>query len=410
VCGIGVYRPQQEAVRQTGVRLRVAQEHTAAGRLRASESLLFQVSADLKSTDRWYTLPPTRSQMAGYRQEAAAAEKTLQEREADVLSVVTGALDRADQGELDGASAILQAALARYDGKEPTILTVSQLVGHFAAGDFDAAARLAQGGLPDYPDTGSPRIENARLLTSVYAQQARYRQAVRAAVDNVAARAGEGDFGAARAAIENEASTLPQPEPVLNSVLGAIDRLGVADFKGAEAALSSLPPRLRDGSETRDLASAMKDAVAQARSANAQRQAEIGAQVRTVAEQGKVTFGAVQPTLRGRAMVWDLTQNQVDQAYELLPDDLRASSREGNLTMFVIRRRWNVQIGTYTISRQPAFQEHMEIAVVYWPNKVLAGVVELLGGQPPNPRPVQYSPGYGSSVEIKQWIERLPRS
>jgi len=51
----------------------------------------------------------------------------------------------------------------------------------------------------------------------------------------------------------------------------------------------------------------------------------------------------------------------------------------------------------------------MEIAVVYWPKKALAGVVTITGGNPPGTGVVQPFPGYGSSVRIKEWVEKLPK-
>ena len=108
-------------------------------------------------------------------------------------------------------------------------------------------------------------------------------------------------------------------------------------------------------------------------------------------------------------MVWDFTKRAVDEAYELLPDDLRASSREGVVTMFSIVKRENIEVGRYSISNQPAYQERMTIGVVYWPQKTSPGAAIVFGDSPPSVRPVTNTPEYGSAVRIKEWIAALPR-
>ena len=117
-----------------------------------------------------------------------------------------------------------------------------------------------------------------------------------------------------------------------------------------------------------------------------------------------------EPVLYGRAMVWDFTKNEVDPAYEMLPDDLRASSRDGIVTMFCIVDREDIEVGRYSVSNSPAYQEKMTLSVVYWPEKVSPGTVIVWGERPPSSRTVSYSPEYGSSVNIKKWIESLPRA
>ena len=116
------------------------------------------------------------------------------------------------------------------------------------------------------------------------------------------------------------------------------------------------------------------------------------------------------PQLLGRAMVWDYTKSQVDPTYELLADDLRGSSRDGQLTMFCIVERTNIEVGRYSISGQPAYQEKLSIGVVYWPNEIFAGRVTVYGGRPPSTRTVRYVPEYGSAVKVAEWISGLKRT
>jgi hypothetical protein len=111
------------------------------------------------------------------------------------------------------------------------------------------------------------------------------------------------------------------------------------------------------------------------------------------------------PRLQGKVMVWDYTKKTVEQAYEMLRDELRASPHDAEFTIFGIRKRWDVTIGHYSISNQPALREYMEIGVVYWPSMTCAGYAKIEGESPPAVRPVKYVPGRGSSVNIKNWIE-----
>jgi TolA-binding protein len=50
----------------------------------------------------------------------------------------------------------------------------------------------------------------------------------------------------------------------------------------------------------------------------------------------------------------------------------------------------------------------MEVAVVYWPEGKCVGTTIVWGGEPAMVREVKYTPGYGSSIHIKNWIEGLP--
>jgi hypothetical protein len=117
----------------------------------------------------------------------------------------------------------------------------------------------------------------------------------------------------------------------------------------------------------------------------------------------------LKPMCRGRAMVWDFTKENVEDAHALLPDELRASSRDGVVTMFCIRSRVDEEVGRYMISGQPALREKMEIAIVHWPQQVCVGVVTVFGGEPPMMKLVQAPPQKGASIKIRDWIQSLPR-
>jgi hypothetical protein len=189
-----------------------------------------------------------------------------------------------------------------------------------------------------------------------------------------------------------------------------IDRMRVQDFKGADDAVTALMNELPEELTVREIGATLSGLVEADRKANRETQARIAALVKSNVSMNTVRGSeGFRPVLRGRAMIWDFTKSGVDQAYELLPDDLRASSREGVVTMFCIVKRENIEIGRYSISNQPAYQEHMTIGVVYWPQKSSPGTAVVFGDSPRSVRPVTYSPEYGSAVRIKEWIAGLPR-
>jgi len=205
----------------------------------------------------------------------------------------------------------------------------------------------------------------------------------------------------------------PSNHATVAAISTFLERVAVQDFAEAETRLKSIPTTLADGSSAQELRSLVTGVLTDERNANKNKQASIAKQVKTIVQNSGKPYQAAPKTpalkLRGRAMVWDFTKDDIEKAYELLPDDLRASSRDGVITMFCILKRTNVKVGTYSISGQPAYQEHMQIAVVYWPSKQYGGEGEILGGSPPGVRVVKATPEYGSSVKIKEWIEKLPR-
>lgn len=113
--------------------------------------------------------------------------------------------------------------------------------------------------------------------------------------------------------------------------------------------------------------------------------------------------------VRGEAYIWDKTKNAMDEAFKLIPEAIRATSRSGQLTLFLIHERGQVQVGTYSISRQPAYRENLRVSVMYWPQGTCVGSFRMGGGPPPSMRPVQYVPGYGASVSLAEWIGKLRR-
>jgi hypothetical protein len=189
-----------------------------------------------------------------------------------------------------------------------------------------------------------------------------------------------------------------------------LERLDLQDFAGAANHLGNLTKQLPEELSTSQIGVLLRSFIEVEQEANRKRQAEIARQVKSHVRSG--TSGpssSFTPALKGRAMVWDFTKGGVDPAYTLLEDNLRGSSRDGIITMFCITHRENIEVGRYSISDQPAYREKVTVGVVYWPEKTSPGSTFVWGGSPRQTRTVRYSPEYGSAVEIKEWIESLPR-
>jgi hypothetical protein len=122
---------------------------------------------------------------------------------------------------------------------------------------------------------------------------------------------------------------------------------------------------------------------------------------------GRISADGV--VLRGKAFIWDNTADKADMAFERIPEELRGNDALTPLTVFVIHRRNQVQVGTYTVSGQPAYRENLDVAVFYWPSGECVGTLNIDGGPPPATRTVQNVPGYGTSVKLADWIVGLRR-
>jgi hypothetical protein len=198
------------------------------------------------------------------------------------------------------------------------------------------------------------------------------------------------------------------------SLRALVHRLQAQDFDNAEeiakGVVEQLPSDVPLSADGQTALNGLNELVQRERKQNFEAQRRIAAAVRPLISQSWLReSGSFRPVLRGKAMIWDATKKDVERAYELLPDDLRASSLDGVVTVFSIVSREQILVGRYSISGQPGYKERMQIGVVYWPDRESPGTVTLWGGDPPGLRPVQYSPGYGSSVSIRDWISSLPR-
>lgn len=116
-------------------------------------------------------------------------------------------------------------------------------------------------------------------------------------------------------------------------------------------------------------------------------------------------------TIRGKALVWDMRSDSRSGAHGMLPSELKASSSDSKITVFMVLGERTVHVGTYSISGQPGYRQYMDICVADWPEKKAVGMASVVSKEPRQARPVQHSPEYGDPNEpIVNWIASLPRS
>lgn len=90
-------------------------------------------------------------------------------------------------------------------------------------------------------------------------------------------------------------------------------------------------------------------------------------------------------TLRGKALVWYMSNDSECVVNDMLPSDLKAGG---------VR------------------PQDFDVAIAYWPEKTAVGMVTVTGDAPPSTRPVrqQSEMGAGPFKRIAAWIAALPRS
>lgn len=109
--------------------------------------------------------------------------------------------------------------------------------------------------------------------------------------------------------------------------------------------------------------------------------------------------------LRGKALIWDITKDYRSPAYDQLPDNLKASSSDKAITIFIIKGARSVKVGTYSISGRPAYRNYTDIFVIYWPENKTDGLYSIVSAEPRSSRPVQYNEEYGDpNKPIADWI------
>ncbi|MCX6898424.1 MAG: hypothetical protein NT105_06965, partial [Verrucomicrobia bacterium] len=136
-------------------------------------------------------------------------------------------------------------------------------------------------------------------------------------------------------------------------------------------------------------------------------------------------------SLRGKALIWDQVRGGISPAYYELPRHLRARPWHRLVTVFIIIPGSIEQVGAYSISKKPGYRVHVQVCVVYLPERIALGVSSAFSANPPSSRMIsreeaerayfssglaepfgmQVGPAFGDvSRAIADWVVRLPRS
>lgn len=251
------------------------------------------------------------------------------------------------------------------------------------------------------------------LMQSIERERLRVNERRSAIITKVTESLKEGQFEQASSYLcstQQEQGLIVADVILLKALTTLVDRLKSQDFTGAMTAANQLSALLVDAGVTNVTLPYLSYTIEKEKAENIACHQRIATEVKNLLSVRTLQESSqFKPVLKGKVMIWDTTKSTVEGAYELLPDDLRASSRDGIVTIFSVIRREQVNMGTYSVSKQPAYKEKMTIGVAYWPEKSSAGTAIVWGGDPPFMRAVTYHPGYGSSVNIRNWVKDLPR-
>lgn len=131
--------------------------------------------------------------------------------------------------------------------------------------------------------------------------------------------------------------------------------------------------------------------------------------VRGLVEECRKATGPI--AIVGKAFVWDIRSDSPSGASGMLPQSRRASSTDTPITIFMVLGKRDEQVGTYSISNQPAYRQFLDVAVTYWPAKKAVGFHSIVSKEPPSSRTVRHVPEYGDPNEpIAKWIQTLPNT
>ena len=115
----------------------------------------------------------------------------------------------------------------------------------------------------------------------------------------------------------------------------------------------------------------------------------------------------------GKCLVWNLEGDSTYPAQDRLESSIRYSEGDGPITVFLVSDKRSQQMGTYSVSKEPAYLQWVDVCVVQFTNLTDAGTAiathEVVSLDPRHSRPVQYSPEYGDPIpKVAEWIQSLP--
>jgi ribosomal protein S27AE len=107
----------------------------------------------------------------------------------------------------------------------------------------------------------------------------------------------------------------------------------------------------------------------------------------------------------GKCLVWDGSYSQINS---MIPKNIRASSSDKTITIFLVLPRKDIALGKYSISKETAYIQYVDICAIVWPNNKILGTHTIISKDPRASRPVKNEPEYGNPNEpIAAWIRTL---
>jgi hypothetical protein len=108
--------------------------------------------------------------------------------------------------------------------------------------------------------------------------------------------------------------------------------------------------------------------------------------------------------------IYSPAQDLLGKPMQYFPD---AEPGAGPVTVFLVADKQRQQVGTYSISGQPAYREWVDVYVIQFRDLNDGGTAvaahEVLSLDPAEKRPVQQNPGYGNQgLPLAEWIRSLP--
>jgi HEAT repeats len=112
-------------------------------------------------------------------------------------------------------------------------------------------------------------------------------------------------------------------------------------------------------------------------------------------------------------LVWEMWRNQKDPAQKLLDRFMKYPNSNNPVTVFLVGSQQTEQVGTYSISRQPAYREWVDVYVVQFrdltDNGTPIAAHKVVSLDPAEERPVQNTPEFGDPApSVASWINSLP--
>jgi len=258
---------------------------------------------------------------------------------------------------------------------------------------------------------------------------------IQTALNNTISFLDDGKILDARDFVNNLSFELSNEDSTVLAISRYLDKLISEDFKGVEDAVVLLKNRLDGISNFQETLDQLFSLAQTKKIVYYEHLANIVSAVISLSDDWSKGSYDFTPILKGRAIIWDYTKNAIDSTYGLLADDIRASPKDNQITIFLIKQReWiDIERLTFSVNQKPGYKERVTIEVIYWPQKINAGKAMIWGEEPrvfvsgvpiytedkiqsENHKiivrkyypPVIHS-GYGPSVDIKKWIEELPR-